>query len=57
MKKSLLIEINYKGKGTWYPGKIIKERGNNMFDLKLKIQIKMRNFFSWWLVKESKIEL
>ena len=28
------IEINYKAKGTWYPGKIIKERGNNIYDIK-----------------------
>lgn len=28
------IEINYDAKGTWYPGKVVKERGNNIYDVK-----------------------
>ena len=28
------IEINYKSRGTWYPGKITNVRGHNIYDVK-----------------------
>ena len=27
------VEANYRGKGNWYPGKIARDRGDDMYDI------------------------
>ena len=27
------VEANYRGRGKWYPGKIVRDRGDSTFDI------------------------
>lgn len=33
MVQNARVRANYQGKGTWYPGKIVRQRGNKTYDI------------------------